>query len=206
MDRFSDCTAAFREASGRAREMISLFDALEMLRKDDKNEDALRAAWIQAVSSFDFFVHELVVLEATYRFSSCVSTRNLQLPMEIAVMVNSAERSDAFAAHIRQSNSYKAFVAPDRLAEVLSCFTLNPWEKIEVEYNQANGEKKEANELKRSLKQIWDRRNKIAHEADINPTLSGTQLWPLYKEDAEFTIDFVERLGVCLPRVISTSL
>lgn len=204
MDRFDDCLALFQGAVERAKQMVSLFDALEMLRRDERNHDALRAAWIQAVSSFDFFVHELVAVEATYRYVNAVPTRNLVMPVEVAVIRDPVQRHSAYEAYVRKGNSYKSFVAPEKLAEVFSCFTTCPWEKISVVYKEINGLEEGAVQLKQSLKQIWDRRNKIAHEADINPAMSGTQLWPVYSDDALFTIDFVSRIGKCLPRVISS--
>lgn len=206
MERFDQCTDAFKESASRAREMISLFEALEMLRKEDINSDALRAAWIQAVSSFDFYVHELVIIEAKHRLSSSIKTRNIQVPMEIAVMPKEKDRIDAFEAYIRQANSYKAFVAPDKLAQIISCFTDKPWKKIEENYNACNEEQRSQDQLKESLKEVWNRRNKIAHEADINPAFSSTQLWPIYKEDVEFTVQVVESIGACLPQVINEGL
>ena len=38
-----------------------------------------------------------------------------------------------------------------------------------------------------------DRRNKIAHEADMDPSFPG-QRWPIVKRDVEDSIQFVEQL------------
>ena len=57
--------------------------------------------------------------------------------------------------------------------------------------------------VKGQLKSIWKRRNQIAHEADVNPTLAGITLWPIDKPDTEMTIAFIAMLGEHLPHIIS---
>ncbi len=209
MDRFNDAAATFNHAIERARQMISLYDALSALRPaEPANDDALRSAYFLAVSSFDFFAHEIAAVEATYRFSNGIKTRNIHLPMEVMTVVDAEARIAAAETHIRSVNSYKAFVDPGKLAELLSCYCLKPWEKMAVFYNALldQGAVKTADELKGQLKTIWKRRNQIAHEADVNPTLAGVTLWPIDKVDTNITIDFISSLGAHLPAVIAEPL
>lgn len=209
MERFGDAIRAFEHAMDRARQMIKLYEALEALRHGDPaNDDALRSAYFQAVSSFDFFVHEIALIEAKYRFEAGVRTRNISLPMEVMTIVDDEERLNAAAANVRQANSYKAFVDPAKLAELLSCYCEKPWRKIIARLNEdEEGQiSYEENSVKGQLKSIWKRRNQIAHEADVNPTLAGVSLWPIDKQDTEFTISFIVRLGEKLPFVISQVL
>jgi hypothetical protein len=206
MDRFENCIAAFEHSISRAREMIKLFDALSLIRPTAVNDDALRAAYFQAVSSFDYYVHEIVAIEANYRFANCIRTRNIHIPMEIYIINDPEERLNAVNAFVREKNSYKAFVDPSKLAEILSCFVEDPWERIASEYLIDQPEGPEKSGLKAQLKSIWSRRNKIAHEADVNPTLSGVTLWPMEKSDTEMTIVFLVSIGRTLPTVMSAEL
>jgi hypothetical protein len=183
--------------------MIRLFNGLSHLRNDPANDDALRAAYFQAVSSFDFYVHEIVATEASHRFRNAIPTRNIVLPMEITMIASPEERYIAVDLDIRERNSYKAFVDPQKLAEVLSCFCEKPWELIASRHNEIHGDGVDRSSLIAQLKSIWKRRNKIAHEADVNPTMSGVSLWPIDQPDTEITVGFVEKLGMCLPEVIS---
>lgn len=206
MERFNEATSTFQHALDRARQMVNLFDALTALRRHDAaNDDALRSAYILAVSSFDFFAHEIAAIEAMHRFRSATRTRNISLPMEIITIGDSQERFTAAKEHIRQINSYKAFVDPAKLAEILSCFCETPWQKIADRVNTDKNveDMRNLEEIKGQLKSIWKRRNQIAHEADVNPTLSGISLWPIDKIDTEITISFLEELGLQLPFVIS---
>ena len=205
MIRFQDANTNFLHAMARAREMINLFDALSALRPGNSaNDDALRAAYFQAVSSFDFFAHEIAAVEARHRLSTATPTRKIQLPMEILTAASAAERETSAENHIRSTNSYKAFVDPGKLAELLTCYCEEPWEKICQRVVETHGLAVSAEELKAQLKSIWKRRNKIAHEADINPTLAGVSLWPIDKADTESTIEFLTKIATELPTVIAT--
>lgn len=206
MERFSDAIATFEHAIERARQMVSLYDALVALRpREPANDDALRSAYFQTVSSFDFFAHEIAAVEAKHRFTNAIRTRNITLPMEVITHTDEEGRINAADEHIRQSNSYRAFVDPAKLAEVLSCYRSRPWQEICARVNQANdaASQRTIDQIKSQLKNIWRRRNQIAHSADVNPALAGIGLWPINKEDTELTIEFIRELGVQLPFVIS---
>lgn len=206
MERFDDAVATFEHAVERARQMVALYDALSALRpREAANDDALRSAYILAVSSFDFFMHELAAVEATHRFANGLKTRNIHLPMEVMTLADEADRISAAESCVRQANSFKAFVDPGKLAEMLSCFCTEPWSRITALINAGlgEGERRSAEAIKGQLRTVWKRRNQIAHEADVNPTLAGVSLWPIDKEDTEITIAFIQSVGVHIPRVIS---
>ena len=194
---------------GRARQLIDLYDALCALRRDDPaNDDALRSAYFQAVSSFDFFVHEVALIEAKHRFQNGIKTRNISLPMEVMTIIDAEERLSSATAYIRKNNSYRAFVDPAKLAELLSCYCTSPWLKMINRINDGKDQADQSDErsVKGQLKSIWKRRNQIAHEADVNPALAGITLWPIDKPDTELTITFIATLGEHLPYIICESL
>lgn len=209
MERFTDATATFEHAIERARQMVALFDALTALRPHEPaNDDALRSAYFFAVSSFDFFAHELAAVEAKHRFVNSLRTRNIHLPMEVMTIADSETRIATAETHVRYANSYKAFVDPGKLAELLSCYCLRPWDKLALLINSGlpEFERRSAEDFKGQLKSIWKRRNQIAHEADVNPTLAGVSLWPIDKVDTEITIDFISSIGAHMPKVFSEPL
>lgn len=209
MERFGDAIRTFEHAIDRARQLINLYDALYALRRDDPaNDDALRSAYFQAVSSFDFFVHEVALIEAVHRFQNGIKTRNISLPMEVMTITDAEDRLNTASAHIRKNNSYRAFVDPAKLAELLSCYCEKPWQKMIDRINEGKdpADLSEEQGVKGQLKSIWKRRNQIAHEADVNPTLAGITLWPIDKPDTEMTITFIAMLGEHLPHIISEPL
>lgn len=209
MERFIDATTTFDHAIDRARQMVALFDALTALRPHaPANDDALRSAYFLAVSSFDFFAHELAAIEAKHRFTNNLRTRNIHLPMDIMTIEDSEMRIATAEGHVRQANSYKAFVDPAKLAEMLSCYCSKPWDKLAnlINAGLVEAERRPAEGIKGQLKSIWKRRNQIAHEADVNPALAGVSLWPIDKTDTEITIGFIASIGAHMPRVISEAL
>jgi hypothetical protein len=209
MERFNNTIATFNHAIQRADQMIALFGALVALRPGDPaNDDALRSSYILAVSSFDFFAHELAIIEAKHRFQNALATRNISLPMEVMTIADTDERLTAAELQVRQSNSYKAFVDPKKLAEMLSCYCTKPWDKIceKVNAGIAEQDMRTADQLKGRLKLIWKRRNQIAHEADVDPTFAGIGLWPITVEDTRSTIQFIVELSLQLPHVIACEL
>ena len=122
MDRFETCNEAFAHAVSRARDMCQLYSDLSHLRDDPSNDDVLRAVCIQAVSSFDFYVHGVVATEASHRFRNSLPTRNILLPMEITMISDSEERIDAVDLHVRESYSYKTFVDQKKTAPYFVMF------------------------------------------------------------------------------------
>ncbi|UVC17876.1 hypothetical protein [Mesorhizobium onobrychidis] len=209
MERFSGATATFEHAIERARQMVALFDALTALRPHEPaNDDALRSAYFLAVSSFDFFAHELAAVETKHRFTNGLRTRNIHLPMDVMTIADEEARIATAETHVRQTNSYKAFVDPAKLAELLSCYCLKPWDRLAILINSGlpDIERKSPEHIKGQLKSVWKRRNQIAHEADVNPTLAGVSLWPIDKVDTEITISFICSIGAHMPKVISEPL
>jgi hypothetical protein len=55
-------------------------------------------------------------------------------------------------------------------------------------------------DAKTRLKLIVDRRNKIAHEADLDPTSPGFR-WPISSTVVNDAIDFIESLGDAIYKV-----
>jgi hypothetical protein len=204
MERFIACTEAFSAALIRAREMLDLFDALKLMKANQLVcDDALRAAWIQMVSSFDYHNHEVFAIEAAYRHANSIAAKRIAVPLEILAIKSDDDRQIFFDQHYRESISYKSFVSYDKILEAAACFTDGPAAKIVADFNSADGENMSGETIKSTLNSIWNRRNRIAHEADINPTMAGVELWPIYRDDVAFSISFVERLAQSVKMAIA---
>lgn len=61
---------------------------------------------------------------------------------------------------------------------------------------------KPAREVKQQLNSIVDRRNKIAHEADINPTFNIGDRWSIDEKLVDDAVNFLERLVESIHRVL----
>lgn len=57
-------------------------------------------------------------------------------------------------------------------------------------------------EIKQQLKLIVDRRNKIAHEADIDPTLSLGNRWDMDESMVNDAVDFIEQVVESIHQIL----
>jgi hypothetical protein len=106
---------------------------------------------------------------------------------------------DIIDESIRKENSYKSFVAPDKLAQCLRILVDQPWDKIAGALNDTVAISKA------KLKSVVDLRNRIVHEADVNPAYGRIELWPIYCEDVEDSIAFVRRLGASIAEIVNNT-
>lgn len=155
--------------------------------------DMLRAQIVLIVSALDTYVHEIVRLgmTATLQGNRNASPAYLKFEIEIAdamswlrTPAHSAWLDDA----IRRKHSIRSFQNPDNVADALRLIFPDPlWPAV----GNVVGQTPEA--IRLTLKTIVDRRNKIAHEADLDPTYPF-QRWPISPVLVEDAVDFIDKI------------
>lgn len=183
---------AFRANITRARELGQLYNVLAVITTPALSaEDLLRAQIVMAVSALDHFVHEVVrqgmvaIYEGTRplvpgftKFQVSLAEAKASIPTSSSQWVDAA---------IRQSHSYQSFQHPDKIADAIRLIHEDPlWPALEIRLRVP------AKDIREHLKLIVERRNKIAHEADIDPSFPGAR-WPISYHDASSATDFLER-------------
>jgi predicted transcriptional regulator len=112
----------FKGGCDRAYGLKSIFEYLEKISPAALNcDDILRSSLVLAVSSFDLFVHDIFRLEVAYRLSTKREISSLRVPFNVLIS-SEQTRIDMIDMCIKKENSYKSFVAPDKLAECLRVF------------------------------------------------------------------------------------
>jgi hypothetical protein len=161
--------------------------------------DFLRAEIVLAVSALDHFIHELTRLGMLECWAG--SRRNTDafnrfpLPIAVAKGLYQSTSQQVFEDEIRLKHSFLSFQFPDRIADAVRLFSdVKLWEEVGNELG------KEAKTVKSSLVLIIDRRNKIAHEADIDPSYPG-QRWPIDSAMVERTCDELEAIARAIFKV-----
>ena len=92
-------------------------------------------------------------------------------------------------AEIRENLSYKSFQQPDKIAEAIRLISAKKlWEEVASKLN------KPAKDIKSQLSIIVDRRNKIAHEADIDPSYGIGSRWNIDENLVNDAVTFIEQL------------
>jgi hypothetical protein len=96
---------------------------------------------------------------------------------------------------IRLQHGYLAFQQPDKVADALRLVSgVELWPAVGTYLGRT------AADLKTQLKLIVDRRNKIAHEADMDPTPPRAR-YPISRRMVDASLDFLEGIAVAIVAV-----
>lgn len=185
---------AFNASMGRVRALHALQVTLyNQLTAVVDLTDILRAELMMAVSAFDYFVHELTRLGMleSHRGTrpQTDAFKRFQLPISsLNDLANPTTAEKTLESIVREKHGYLSFQKPDSIADAVRLYSsVKLWEEIGVECGEDPRAAKAAFQL------IIERRNQIAHEADLDPSYPD-QRWPIdaaLVEDAFTRIDKV---------------
>jgi hypothetical protein len=98
---------------------------------------------------------------------------------------------------IRERHSYSSFQQPDKIADAIRLISD---EKLWKEVASIMG--KTDQDIKQQLSLIVDRRNKIAHEADIDPSYNLGNRWNINETLVNDAVDFLEKLVTAIHQIL----
>jgi hypothetical protein len=153
--------------------------------------DLLRAELVMAVSALDHFVHEVVrlgMLEIHHgRRPATESFQRFTITIEsVRQALSSPSNDDWLDAEIREKHCWRGFQNSERIAEAIHLISdVRLWEEIGKQLRMP------AIDVRRGLDLIVDRRNKIAHEADTDPSFPGRR-WPITGVTVEQAVSYIE--------------
>jgi hypothetical protein len=154
--------------------------------------DLYRSQIVLTVSALDYFIHEITMIGMIEIYNlnrpSTPAFLKFQIPISNIYNCSICPSDIVLRDTIKEKHSWLSFQDPDKISEALRLITERRiWEDLGIIFGL------NPRDLKTKLKLIIDRRNKIAHEADMNPTYPGVK-WPISSSDVEYTIDFIENL------------
>lgn len=189
----------FRISIRRVRELIAVHNSLKAQASSVLDlSDMLRAALVLAVSALDYYIHEVVrigMLEihrgprpeppGFSRFEISLGSARAG--------INAGQNIDSWLEdEIRQRLSYKSFQKPEHIADAIRLISNKKlWEEVSINMGRLP---KDAKDIKNQLSLIVDRRNKIAHEADIDPSYPIGDRWPIDELLVNEAVDFIEQV------------
>ncbi|MEH2169587.1 MAG: HEPN domain-containing protein [Nostoc sp.] len=98
---------------------------------------------------------------------------------------------------IRERLSYQSFQQPDKIADAIRQISDKKlWDEVATKMS------KSSKDIKQQLTLIVDRRNKIAHEADIDPTLNIGNRWYIDESMVGDTVDFIEQVVESIHQIL----
>lgn len=170
---------AFNKSMSRVHALHALYVTLSaQLTAAVDLSDILRAEIVMAVSAFDYYVHELCRLGILESHNGARpktdAMARFQVPMSaLPSLANAVTAEQALDALVREKHGYLSFQKPDSIADAVRLFsTVSLWKAVAVECGETPQVAKSAFQL------IIDRRNQIAHEADLDPSYPD-QRWPI---------------------------
>ena len=165
--------------------------------------DILRAELVMAVSVLDHYIHELARLGMLEAFRN----HRVRTPTFMKFQVSLAAAMDGIAdpqgevwleQEIRNRHSYQSFQTPENIAKAINLISdAQLWNEVARHLQMTS------QGVRNTLMVIVDRRNKIVHEADMDPSFPGTR-WPIDEQVVNEAVDFIDRLAETIYVIICT--
>lgn len=186
----------FQISISRVRDLIAVHNSVKAQSTPALDlSDILRSALVLSVSALDYYVHEVVKLGMLEIHRGTRSEPPAFSRFQISLGsaregLNVASNLDYWLENeIQRRHSYKSFQQPDNIADAIRLISDKKlWQEV------GNLMGKPAKDIKTQLSIIVDRRNKIAHEADINPTLGLGNRWGINEALINDVVDFIDKV------------
>ncbi len=185
----------------RARSLAGLSTSLSTITTEAIDlSDILRASLVLSVSALDSFVHEFVRLGMLEVHAGKRPITNAHLrfsiPLSAArIAMSNTSQDEWLDQAIQQAHGWLSFQQPDKIAKAVRLVSsVSLWEQVGIELG------KPAKAVEIQLSAIVDRRNKIAHEADVDPTNPGYR-WPIDPKVVQEALDFVDSVATAIFKV-----
>jgi hypothetical protein len=192
----------FKENLKRVRELGGLAVAVQSLTTSAIDvSDLWRSQIVLVVSALDYFIHELARLGmiecAKGRRAKTDAYLRFEMPLSATESAIAGSAYEVWVGEtVRERHSWQSFQDPDKLADAIRLMSpVKLWEAVGHELGEP------PRDVKTRLKLIVDRRNQIAHEADLDPTNPGTR-WPINAPLVDDTVDFIEKVGDAIYKVV----
>lgn len=173
-------------------------------------DELLRAEWVARVSALDLYIHELVaqrMLEIfEVRRSPSPAYLKFQISNETLSRIRSAatnaEAAAAFDLEVRNHLSYMTFQDPEKIADgIRLCSAVELWNEIALHCGATPATKNAiAKDLKQQLSLVIRRRNGIAHEGDLQPSIPREPL-PISQADLIVVGNLIEKIVKAIDKV-----
>ncbi len=132
-----------------------------------------------------------------YDFLQQPHTISALIPTISSRILDRLNNTSWLESEIRERLGYQSFQQADKIAEAIRYISDKKlWDEVAIQMT------KSAKDIKQQLNSIVDRRNKIAHEADIDPTFSIGSRWNIDELLVGDAVDFIERLVKSIHRVL----
>lgn len=191
----------FRENSARVGSLISLYKVLtQQVTPAVDLSDMLRAALVLAVSAVDHYVHEIVrigMLDTSLgKRPSTPAFLRFQISMASVKEALSSSSGDWLDNEIRRQHGWQSFQRSSKVADAIRLISeIQLWDEVAMSIGTS------AALVKEQLDLIASRRDKIAHEADMDPSSPGSR-WPIDEALVRDAAEFLEKVVISIDNLM----
>ncbi len=119
------------------------------------------------------------------------------LPIISDSVLNRLNNAAWLEDEIRERLGFQSFQQPDKIADAIRLISDKKlWDEVGIQMS------KPAKDIKQELSAVVDRRNKIAHEADIDPTFGIGSRWYIDEILVNDAVDFVEQVVESIHQIL----
>jgi hypothetical protein len=132
-----------------------------------------------------------------YEFLQQSHTISTLIPTISSSILNRLNNTSWLESEIRERLGYQSFQQADKIADAIRYISDKKlWDEVAIQMARS------AKDVKQQLNSIVDRRNKIAHEADIDPTFNIGSRWNIDEVLVGDAVDFIEILVESIHQVL----
>lgn len=119
------------------------------------------------------------------------------LPLISSSIQNRLNNASWLEDEVRDRLGYQSFQQPEKIADAIRLISDQKlWDEVAAKLGRS------AKEVKSQLGLIVDRRNKIAHEADIDPTFGIGNRWNIDESQVNDAVNFIEQVVESIHQVL----
>lgn len=164
--------------------------------------DLLRAQLALTVSAVDHYIHEIVRLGMIEVIkggrNNTPAFKRFGISLECAITaLNNPDCFDWLDEEVRFKHSFKSFQQADKIAEAIRLISdVALWDEVAARIHIP------ARDIKAQLNLIVDRRNKIAHEADMDPSFPGSR-WGIDSDMVDQSTAFLVNVIQAIDQIVN---
>ena len=168
-------------------------------------DEVLRAEIVLAVSALDCYVHDVVRIGMNKALPLESGEPNAYLNFGVSMQFvkrllrasSPGDRSTLFDQEVQRLHGFRTFQNADNISQALSLIGIGGvWDKVGIALGMPS------TDVKTRLNVIVDRRNKIAHEGDIDPSMGIAAKYPIDFPTVQQAVAFLESLVGSMHKVI----
>ncbi|TDC96134.1 hypothetical protein [Actinomadura sp. 7K507] len=167
-------------------------------------EDLYRAAWNQAVSALDHWLHREIIDRAVILTNDMgrerpAALQRLPMPFAMVERMHTESMRDVFREYLEDELSRITYQRSQRITEGLRLILTDKPSEIWAKVGANLAMTPEA--VKAYQDAIVIRRNRIAHEADLDAQGNRT---PMTGDEAEVTVEWIRKLAAALAQILGS--